>query len=195
MWLTISLGLKLNPPVAVLLDRVFRDIAFYLIHAATGNRSDASFVDGLRDVSAAFERFRRLSEAAMPSGHFRPAPLCFAPVSYWPSAFYEAAERGAVFAYGTGKLLEERLGLPGELPSAGIVPAECGGYEFLKRVDLLTAHTGELLCSGDLAMVVLAHRMLLQAQRLCAVLARFRQLRPGDCSGLAAAAPVFDGTR
>jgi hypothetical protein len=188
MWLSISLRLKLNQPLAVMLDRVFVDIALCRSHSGIGNSHPGnSLFDTFRDVSAVFERFSSLPELAMLSQDFRQAPVCFTPMSYSPRALYEAADLGACFAYRIGKLLEERLGMPSAMPGAGIEHAECDSSDFLGRVEQLTAQTGELLRSGDWDTVVLTHRMLVRSQALCALLAPFRQLRTLASSGLTTA--------
>jgi hypothetical protein len=187
MWLPISLGMKLNQPLAVMLDRIFVDIVFYRIHKGAGNSCDtSSFVDVFRNVGLAFERFSGLPELAIVSQSFRHEPLCFAPILYAPSALYDAADRSAGFAYQIGKLLEERLGLTNEFPAT-----EFDDGAFVARVEQLTAQTGELLRSGDLSMMVLTHRMLLRAQTLCVLLASFRQLRALAGLGLSTATPVL----
>jgi hypothetical protein len=183
MWLPISVGLRLNQPLAMMFDRVFVDIAFYRVNQGTEN---SSLVNVFRDLNVAFDRFSSLPESATMSQSFRQAPLCFAPVFYSPSALYGAADLAACFAYGIGKLLEEHL----DLPPAVEIPSE-SDRDALARVQELTGQISEILRSGDLATVVLAHRMLLHAQVLCALLTRFRQLRALAHSVLSMAAPVL----
>jgi hypothetical protein len=192
MWLSISLRLRLSEPLAIILDRVFVDIAFHHFQKGSGNRcGDNSLIDAFRSVAASFEGFSRLPAGTTLSQNFRSAPVCFAPLPYWPDALYAAADLGAGFAGRIGKLLEERLGLETGPPVSGTVREGFDNSGFAARVEQLTAHTGELLCSGDLAMAVLAHRMLLRAQALCDLLARFRQLRVLAPSGLSTPVAVL----
>lgn len=155
MWIAVALGSKLSQPLAVMLDRVFVDIA-------------------VRDAGIAFQRFSSLREPVRVALYFRPAPLCFAPVSYSPGALCDAADQAAGFAYLVGKLLEDRLGVGRVARYAGIAPVESGDHDLVARIDQLTAQTEELMRSGDWANAVLGHRMLLRAQALCALLAYSR---------------------
>lgn len=152
MWLPIFLGLRLTQPLAVLLDRIFSDVA-------------------LRDLIVVFERFSSLPESAILNQNFRCPPLCFAPVIYAPSALSSAANLGTCFAYRIGKLLEERLDIP---PAVKIAPVEPDNTDLTARTEQLTAQTEELLRSGVWENVVLGHRILLRTQALCALLAYSR---------------------
>jgi hypothetical protein len=177
MWIAVALGPKLSQPLAVLLDRVFVDIALSWTRESAGrNLHSESFADTFRDAGIALQRFSSLRENAPITQFFRPAPVCFEPVSYSPSALCDAADQAAGFAYQVGKLLEERLGGGTAALHAEIAPVECDG-ELLGRIGELATQTEELLRSGDFTNVVGGHRMLLRAQALCALLAGFRPLR------------------
>lgn len=158
MSLPISVGLKLNQPLAAMLDRVFVDVAIH------GN----SLVDAFRDVIVAFGHFSSLPESAMLNQNFRSPPLCFAPVLCAPSSLRSAVNLGSCFAYRIGKLLEERLDMP---PAVRIPPVEPDNTDLAARTEQLMAQSEELLRSGVWENVVLGHRILLRAQDLCALLA------------------------